>query len=275
MSKRPTATQRVAIRLIGWVLGLFSLLLFFGLVDLSVPLFYGSRPEFYANYLIETGWGVLFTFFVGLPMCVLGARPTWTSAALVVAAAGVAVAVAGLAAGQPGQLLISAVLLVAAAAVSMLDRGARVAESARSDVANDVPVVRDGFRERMPQLALALIALPPAIVYATGMIQAARSGMPAPDYTWDFDHYPVQAASALVIPLATAALAVRLPGWRAMTLLVASGTAWFGVISIVFPDHFGSWGVLWGWISVAWAVALGVLVLFARGLPRGRPAGAE
>ena len=62
---------------------------------------------------------------------------------------------------------------------------------------------------------------------------------------------PIQAASVLVIPLATALLALRLQGWRAMTLLVASGTAWFGVVRIVHPDHLGSWGATWGWTGVA------------------------
>ena len=273
MSTRRWAGQRIAICVVAWMLAAFWLLPFFGLVDLSVPLFYAERPEFYDGYLIETGWGVLFTFFAGLPMCLLGARPTWISAVLVTAAAGVAVAIAGIAAGQPGQLLISAGLLVPSAVVWVLDRSAAAAASDRSGSEGDGPASPGGLRERMPQLALALIALPPAVVYAVAMIEAASTGVPAPEYTFDFDHYPVQAASALAIPLAAAALTLRLPGWRAMVVLVAAGAAWFGVISIVFPDHFGSWGVMWGWLAVAWAVALCLQLLPLR--PRRRRAGAE
>jgi len=44
MSKR--AWRRGAIRALAWTAGGFWLLLFFGLVDLSVPLFFQARPEF-------------------------------------------------------------------------------------------------------------------------------------------------------------------------------------------------------------------------------------
>ena len=80
--------------------------------------------------------------------------------------------------------------------------------------------------------------------------------MPEPSYTYVFDHYPIQAASALVIPLAAGLLALRLPGWRPMLLLIASGTAWFGIVSVIYPDHLGGWGTAWGWTAVAWSVAL-------------------
>jgi hypothetical protein len=56
--------RRAAVRWVSWIAGLLVLVLFFALVDLSVPLFFQSRPEFYEGYLLETGWGVLFTFFV-------------------------------------------------------------------------------------------------------------------------------------------------------------------------------------------------------------------
>ena len=257
MAKR--AWQRGAIRVIAWTTGSFWLFLFFGLVDLSVPLLFQARPEFYAGYLMETGWGVLFTFFAGLPMCFLGARPRWISAALVTAASGVAVLIAAVASAQPVPLLIVAGLLLPAAAVWMLDRVARASER---EEALSGPIVASGaLRARLPMLGLALVALPPAVAYASEMIRLALLAEPEPSYTYVFDHYPIQAASVLVIPLATALLALRLPGWRPMTLVVASGTAWFGVVSIVHPDHLGSWGAAWGWTGAAWAVALSSLAL--------------
>jgi len=97
------------------------------------------------------------------------------------------------------------------------------------------------------------------------MVGLAITGVPEPSYTYVFDHYPIQAASALVIPLATALLALRLAGWRPMTFLVAAGTAWFGVVSIVYPDHPSSWGTVWGWTAVAWALALATLALSSGG----------
>jgi hypothetical protein len=253
------AWQDSAISAIAWTAGGFWLLLFFGLTDLSVPLFFQTRPEFYEGYLIETGWGVLFTFFAGLPMCFLGARPAWISAALVTAAAGIAVLIAAIASAQPELLIIVAALLLPAAVLWALARSARRHDGAPKR--SIPPGGQSGFGVRLPILGLALVALPPAIIFAAEMIETARSGDPEPDYTYVFDHYPIQAASVLVIPLATALLALRLPGWRPMTFLVASGTAWFGIVSIVYPDHLGSWGTAWGWTAVAWAVALSMLAI--------------
>ena len=251
------AWQRGAIMAVAWTAGGFWLLLFFGLVDLSVPLFFQGRPEFYEGYLVETGWGVLFTFFAGLPMCFLGARPSWISAALVNAAAGLAVLIAAVASAQPLQLIIVAALLLPAAVVWAIARSGR--DSGRGPGPSMRPVEASGFSVRIAILGLALVSMPPAIIFASEMIQVAMRGEPEPDYTYVFDHYPIQAASVLVIPLATALLALGLPGWRPMTFLVASGTAWFGVVSIVYPDHLGTWGAAWGWTAIAWAVALSSL----------------
>jgi hypothetical protein len=254
MSKR--RWQRGAIQAIGWTFGLFWLSLFFGVTDLSVPLFFHDRPEFYEGYLVETGWGVLFTFFAGLPMCLLGARPEWISAAVVSAASGFAILIGAVASAQPLQLLIVALLLLPAAAVLLLDRGM----SARAWRGSD-PVGEPSAGDPIAVLGLALVAMPPAALYAADMIRAARTGEPEPIYTYDFDHWPIQAASVLVIPLATVALSFRRRGWRPMAFLVASGTAWFGIISLVYPDHVASWGTEWGWTAVAWAVALASLAL--------------
>lgn|GEM_PF-5428793 len=240
--------SRIAARWIAWTAGLFWLALFFGLVDLSVPLLFQSRPEFYEGYLVSTGWGVLFTFFAGIPMCFLGARPEWASAGLISTAGGIAVGITAVVSGQPAQLAIAAGLVLPPAGAWLLSRRSGAASATRPSV-----------RMHLPILALAVIALPPAIFYASEMIAAARAGRMPLDYTWGFDHWPIQAAAALVIPLATASLAFRLPGWRAMTLVVASGTAWIGATSVAYPHHAASWGIAWGATAVAWAVALALL----------------
>lgn len=255
MSKR--AWQRSAIMLVAWTAGAFWLLLFFGLVDLSVPLFFRARPEFYEGYLMETGWGVLFTFFAGLPMCFLGARPEWISAALVSAASGVAVLISAIASAQPVQLIIAVALLLPAALVWALARSGRALVPPPEETIQSIEM--SGLGARIPILGLALVALPPAVMFASKMIETARRGVPEPSYTYVFDHYPIQAASVLVIPLAAGLLALRLPGWRPMLFLIASGTAWFGIVSVVYPDHLGSWGTEWGWTAVAWSVALSAL----------------
>ncbi|MFE6256590.1 hypothetical protein [Agromyces sp. NPDC057865] len=263
------AETHIGLRVLGWTMGLFWLALFFGLVDLSVPLVMHDRPEFYANYLLSTGWGVLFTFFVGLPLCFLGVRSDWICAALINAVAGIAVLIAAIASGQPAQLIIVVGLLVPLVAVWNSARFSDHPGIALRRLLGE----RVRFVARLPLLVLALIAVPPAVVYAAQMIEAARTGVPEPEITWDLEHAPVQAAFALAIPLAAAALALMLAGWRPMAWLIAAGTAWFGVVSIVFPDHFGSWGSFWGWMGVAWSVALALVALVPRRLSRpARPA---
>ena len=235
--------RRRTIQAVAWTTGVLWLALFFGLVDLSVPIFFQTRPEFYSGYLISTGWGVLFTFFVGLPLCFAGARPDWICGALLSAGSGVAVLFACVASGQPAQLAIVFALLLPAAAIWILSQSGTGTDG-RINLNGQLDQ-RAGPMQRIPILGLAAISFPPAIMYASEMIRLAHAGAPEPVYSWGFDHYPIQAASTLVIPLATAVLASRLPGWRPMTWLVASGTAWFGVVSIVYPNHLGSWGSAW------------------------------
>jgi hypothetical protein len=236
--------RRDGVRFIGWTAGLFVLSLFFGLVDLSVPLFFQSRPDFYESYLLETGWGVLFTFFVGIPLCILGWRPGNASGALLPVAAGTGVLVAAIAAAQPRQLLIAAALLALSAGIFAL-YGSTEPEALR---------MAGSFH--WPTLALSVIALPAAGAFASDMATAAREGRNPVDLTWDFDHWPVQAAAALVVPLAGALLSFRLPGWRPMVFIAAAGAAWFGTVSIVYPGHPGSLGTTIGWSSIIWAAVL-------------------
>lgn len=178
-------------------------------MDVSVPLFFQARPEFYDGYLLSAGWGVLFTFFVGIPMLVLGLRPGSHSAAAVAGAAAASVAFAAIASGQPAQLLIAAAVGLPAAASYWASR--------ENSAASGISVLS----LHPPTLVLAAAALPVALIYGMDTIQAAREGrLPFID-TWNFDHWPIQAAAAFVIPPATALLAFRLPGWRAMVRAAA------------------------------------------------------
>lgn len=248
--------RRRTVRWISWLAGLFVLLLFFALVDLSVPLFFQSRPEFYKGFLLETGWGVLFTFFVGIPLCVLGSRPESTSAALLPVAAATAVLAAAIISIRPGHLLIVAGLLVPSAVVFLPDGN------------RELKALPRAVRFHWPTLAISVIALPVAALFASEMATAAREGRDPVDLTWDFDHWPIQAAAALVIPLAGAVLSFRLPGWRPMVFIVAAGAAWFGTVSIIYPDHAGSLGPVTGWTSIIWAAGLAGLAFHKWAEPR-------
>jgi hypothetical protein len=65
----PTAGARVFAALAA----LFWAVLFFGILDLSVVP--SGDVRFYEHYLLETGWGLLFTFLVPLPLLAWAVRP--------------------------------------------------------------------------------------------------------------------------------------------------------------------------------------------------------
>jgi hypothetical protein len=163
---------------------------------------------------------------------------------------------AAVASAQPMHLLIVAGLMIPSAAAFPLTESTQL------------KAVLNTCRLHWPTLAISVVALPVAAVFASDMATAARQGRDPVSLTWDFDHWPIQAAAALVIPLAGAVLSLRLPGWRFMVFIVAAGAAWFGNMSIIYPDHAGSLGTATGWGSIIWAAGLAGLSFHRRAEPR-------
>ena len=62
-------------RIVTIVVALFWGVLFFGVIDLiTVPI---HDETFYQHYLIETGWGLLYTLLVMVPLILWAVRPQW------------------------------------------------------------------------------------------------------------------------------------------------------------------------------------------------------
>ena len=93
----------VATRAVAAASAFFWAFVFFGLIDLAVPV--DETPGFYDSYLLETGWGVLYTFLVGAAFVSLAARPRMVMPLAQVALAAVCLAVTALAAGSWVQLV--------------------------------------------------------------------------------------------------------------------------------------------------------------------------
>jgi hypothetical protein len=93
----------VATRAVATASAFFWAFVFFGLIDLAVPV--DETPGFYDSYLLETGWGVLYTFLVGAAFVSLAARPGMVMPLAQVALAAVCLAVTALAAGSWVQLV--------------------------------------------------------------------------------------------------------------------------------------------------------------------------
>src|ERR1700754_3217710 len=98
--------RQVAARVVAAASAFLWAFLFFGLIDLSVPL--DHTAGFDDSYLLETGWGVLYTFLVGAAFVSLVVRPTLVTPVLQVALVGVSLGLTALVSGSLVQLVPAA-----------------------------------------------------------------------------------------------------------------------------------------------------------------------
>lgn len=232
---------------------LFWGVLFFGIIDLAVVV---ARDERFAeHYLLEAGWGLLYTGLVMLPLLVWAAVPRYVVLLQQILAVAVAVFVTGLAALAPGQLVPAVFLALSALVPALLSR-----------LPLGLPPVQPG---RVHPLLTSLVGVASVggVAYAVAMIRAAHAGVPD-DNTWGLMHLPMQAALGLALPAVVAVVAVAhaagQPRWRVGLAFPAITAAGLGVVSLVYPDHLGSLGPLGGAVCLAWAVVLGASGIVVR-----------
>ena len=234
--------RSTAARVVAGVAAVFWGWLFFGVQDTLTVFVEGQR--FATHYLMETGWGLLFLVLVAVPLIGLTVRPRTLVLVAQVATVGVAVVVGALLAGSPAHLFPAAGLLLTAAAVAALGR---------VDLRSPRP------RIDPPLAVLALIAAVPALVYAWHISKPPGDV----EQTVGLDHYPIQ--SALGVVLALLALLVALTRtWSTAWLSAVSvtvTTGWIGIESVIYPHLHGSFGTVWGWLALGWAVTFLVAAL--------------
>jgi hypothetical protein len=248
---RPRARRAVAA--VGAILwGVF----FFGLIDL-IAIFLPVEDDFYEQYMLEAGWGVLYFVLVTLPLLSVAFVPALTSPVTQVALAGGAVAVAAALTLTGPQLLPAAALILIAAVLYLLGSPPLDAPTAGAQQSD-----RRATRPDTPTLLLTAAAAVPLIWFTVGVSANVRAGLrPNDDISAGLSHWPMQVALALAI-LATAALtALRQPGWQVSAWTVTIGTAWMGVLSVIYPHHAGSFGVLGGSAAIVWSVLFGAATL--------------
>ncbi len=107
-------------RTLAVVTALFWAVPFFGLVDLAVPIL--ETPGFYEAYLLETGWGVLYTFLVAMPLLVLAVAPRWVLPLLGLAVVAASLAVTAVVAASWVQLALAAAIALNAGLLATLVR---------------------------------------------------------------------------------------------------------------------------------------------------------
>ena len=219
----------------------------FGIIDLTVT----WDPDW--PVMLEAGWGLFFTFVVGLPFALIAVRPRRGAAAtmqLWVATGVLALAAAVSLEWQAG--VVAAVLLTLTALVSLC-RDAEPMRVPSSPV--DVPLA-----------ALAAVATPPWLVYAWTTAEDNRADLPWSDVTNFVDHYSVQAATALAMIALTALASVHSRGRRLHCTTVAIVSGYLGIVSLGWPVAAAGFSVVWSWLVVGWAVAV-LVATWRRGGP--------
>ena len=225
----------VAARVVAGAAAVFWGWLFFGVQDTLTVFVEGQ--DFAAHYLMESGWGLLFLMLVAVPLVGLVFRPRALVLVAQVGAVGVAVVAGALLAGSAAHLLPGAGLLLTALVVAVLARPDSVAHRRHVD---------------RPLALLVLVAVGPALVYAWRMASLTVSG----EQTVNLDHHPIQAALGVALVL-VASLVTVAKDWSAAWLAAATlavTVGWMGIESTVYPHQLGSFGTVWGWLALAWAL---------------------
>lgn len=255
-ARGPALGARIVAALAALAWGFF----FFGLIDLAVVIL--QDEQFYEMYLLETGWGLLYTVLVAVPLVAFALRPRSPLLLNQLMAVAAAVSLAAIITPALPQLIAATALVATAVALAALSR------QRLSPIHGWPAQGADGLLA-----VLVVVAAVPAVAYAAQMIHAARSGKPD-DETWWLNHLPMQAAFGVAV-VVTAALATMgeasgEPGWRVPAWSAAVSAAWLGAVSVVYPDHLGSLGSTLGTAAVVWGALFAARAQVAVGDPRWR-----
>lgn len=217
----------------------------FGLIDLAVT----WSPDW--PQVLEAGWGLYFTIFVGLPFVVVAARPRLATPAVaqLVVATGVLVASAGIA-RETRLLWVALALAIQTAIVAWVPR----------------PALRlSPLRRVSRSLALlAAVGLGPWLVYAERMYDANREQRFDADISIGIDHYAVQGAVGLALAVLGALAALWAQGRRFVGSSVGVVACYLGLVSFAWPDAAGGFARGWSLAAMGWGVAFAAVASRAR-----------
>lgn len=220
--------------------------MFFGVIDLSVVIAHDER--FRGFYLLETGWGLLYTVLVGLPLVGFALRPRSAVALQQVFVVGVAVLAGAAVAPAPAQVVPG--LLLAGTAVGLSGWSGHGWVPLRGLTVRGVDL-------RM--VVLVVVVVVAAVAYAVQVLHAAGTGEPD-DETWGLRHLPMQASFGLSVAaaagLSALARAAHRSGWQVPAASAAVSAGWFGLVSFAYPDLLGSLGRPTGVATICWGLTL-------------------
>jgi len=230
----------------------------YGLIDLGVT----WDPDW--AVVLEASWGVTMSVLVAgsfLALAVAPRRPAPAAVVLgVVLASWLVAVVVGL---EPELLLLVGILAVESAVCARLVWKLPGREALRPA----------GWDVRWPLLVVAAAGVVPLLVHAERMFRGSRrsAGETINELTMDVDHYTVQGAWALSLPV-LALLAACWPRGRAqLGASVGLSAGYVGLVSFAFPGTWAGFSPAWSVACMTWAAAVALLSLVpARSAP-GEP----
>lgn len=196
--------------------------------------------------VLEAGWGLFMTFFVGVPFAAVAVRRSPPRAAAV-------------------QLYVAATTLVIAAVGAaewaLIIWGLAIA--LETTLVTGIPRHRTvkfhATRDALPLTALALIGAGPGTVYVVQMWALNRQDRFDADITVGIDHYSVQGAFG-VAALALVLFAATWPASRQFIgASVGISTAYLGLVSWAWHPTPASVSPAWSVLVMAWGVTVAVL----------------
>lgn len=217
----------------------------FGIPDLLVT----WDPDW--PVMLEAGWGVFCGLLLAGSFAAVAVRPRRCAPALVLLwVATAALAVSSIAGSELPLLWLTGVLAAETAGATALARSLPGAERIRPAL----------VRPAVPLLVLAVGGAVPWAAYAVSMWRTNRTGTPF-DVTMGIDHFSVQGALAITLPV-LAGLAAAWPRGRAyLGVITGLAAGYVGLVSWAWSGTAAGFGPVWSALAVVWGIAVAGLAL--------------
>jgi hypothetical protein len=238
-SMPPSRGRHVAFTIVGWLIGLSTILLSLPFIVISLA----STDEVEQSHRFHTIGGFVGPALIGMFSIVLVMRPAWTAAWHVL----VALALAWLFGGLLGGDLISGFWITGLVGLVLL--GA-LHPNRRS-------LLRLPGDPSVALLTYALLITIPAWIYAVSMAELQHG--PPDDPHVELHHWSAMAVAALAIAAAAIATSLRGVGWRFAAAATAVAAVAFGVFGLVFSNLPGAPDAGWSWLAVAAGIGFWLL----------------
>ena len=217
----------------------------FGLIDLSVT----WDPDW--PQLLEAGWGLYMTMFVGIPFVVIAARGRVRGPAAVQLFTAAVVLIVSAVPAREWQLVLLGIAIVAETLIV----------TGWPSPHRFVSQIRPSWQ---PLLIPAAVGTIPWLLYSAAMWSLNRQARSDTDITIGIDHYSVQGAYAVTTVVLVTLAAVWPTGRVLLGLCAGLSAVYLGVVSWAWHPAQASFNRTWSALCVVWGLSVIVLAILTR-----------